>query len=150
MWKVSRVHTLLQNSEDTIHRTEKNDTSFEKQAYFYWKKTKIFFLKKRKSKWLTKRAYFPAPPILIILSQKFHGLVFLLELIDGALTWLNLYGCEAVQRKLKNSLKNTKNALVPQDLSGKFECLVLSGQEAHMPSQVEPYYTTLETSHLGR
>ena len=26
-----------------------------------------------------------------------------------ALTWLNLYGCEAVRHKRKNSLKNTKN-----------------------------------------
>ena len=30
-----------------------------------------------------------------------------------ALMWLNLYGCEAVQRKLKNSLKTQKMHFLP-------------------------------------
>ena len=78
------MHSLFQDSEDTIHRTEKNDTSCEKQGYFYWKKTKIFLLEKKKSKWLTKRAHFPVLPILNIVSQKFYGLVlWLVELIDA-------------------------------------------------------------------
>ena len=33
---------------------------------------------------------------------------------------------------------------VRQDLSGKFGCPVLSGQETHMPSPVEPYYKPRE------
>ena len=54
---------------------------------FTGKKQNLFFCEK-KSKCLTKKKHFPAPPIL---SQKFHGLVLWLV---GALLWLYLYGCE--------------------------------------------------------
>ena len=60
---------------------EKNDTSYETQCCFHWKKTKQKKILKKKSKWPTKKANFPAPPIF---SPKFHGLViWLVELIDA-------------------------------------------------------------------
>ena len=44
----------------------------------------FFFVLQKNSKWPTKKAPFPAPSILNIFSQKFHGLVFwLVELIDA-------------------------------------------------------------------
>jgi hypothetical protein len=43
-----------------------------------------FFFEKINSKWLTKKAHFPAPPILNIFSQKFDPLVlWLVGLIDA-------------------------------------------------------------------
>ena len=64
-----------------------------------------------------KRYHLPAPPILNVFSKKFHGLVLgLEELIDAkciGVAWLNLYGHEAVRRKLKKGLKTQKMHFLP-------------------------------------
>ena len=63
---------------------EKNDTSYEIQGCFHFKKQTFFFLKKKIQNGRLKKNHFPAPPILNNFSQKFHGLVFwLVGLIDA-------------------------------------------------------------------
>ena len=49
-----------------------------------------------------KKWHFPALPILNIFSRKFQGLM------QRALMWLNLCGCQAVWRKLKKGVKTQK------------------------------------------
>ena len=67
-----------------------------------------FFIQKNKKKIFEQpknqkpKVIFRASSILHIFSWKFHGLV-----------WLNLYSCEAVQQKLKNSLKTQKMHFLP-------------------------------------
>jgi hypothetical protein len=62
----------------------------------------------------SKKLSFSIPPILNIFFQKFNGLVLgLVVLMPRALMLLNLYGCEAVQHKLKNCLKTQKMYFLP-------------------------------------
>jgi hypothetical protein len=63
----------------------------------------------------SKKPHFPAPSFLNIFSWQFHGLVLVLVgLIDAkGIGVANLYGCEAVGHKLKNSLKTQKMHFLP-------------------------------------
>ena len=64
---------VFEDSEETIHSAEINDTSYESQADFHWEITKKN-LKNRITK-IQKKCHFPAPPIFNIFSRKFQGLV---------------------------------------------------------------------------
>ena len=65
--------SFFQDSEETIHSAEKNDSSYESQGYFHWKKTKTnFFLKKKNQNGQLKKTHFPAPPILNIFKPADH------------------------------------------------------------------------------
>ena len=78
--------SLFQNSEETIHSAEKNDTSYKRAGFFTeMKQKKIQNGRLRKFKMAaSKKPHFPAPPILNIFSWKFHGLVLgLVGLIDA-------------------------------------------------------------------
>jgi hypothetical protein len=66
------------------------------------KQEKIFL--KKKSKWLIKKKLiFSKPTILNIFHQNFRvwSLCVWDKLMRGASIWLNLYGCQAAQLKLK-------------------------------------------------
>ena len=58
-----------------------------------------FFLKQKIQNGRLKKLSFSTPPILNIFSWEFQGLMW------RASMWLNLYGCQAVQYKLKKGLK---------------------------------------------
>ena len=101
--------SLFQNSEETIHSAEKNDTSYKRAGFFTeMKQKKIQNGRLRKFKMAaSKKPRFPAPPILNIFSWNFYGLVLgLVELIDAKgiemsqLIWS--WGCPT------NSLKTQK------------------------------------------
>ena len=76
----------FQDSEETIHNAEKNDTSYKRTGFFTETKQK-----KIQNDWLRKfnitslkKPRVPAPPILNIFSWNFYGLVLgLVELIDA-------------------------------------------------------------------
>ena len=101
--------SLFQDSEETIHSAEKNDTAYKRAAFFTEvKQKKIQNGRPRKFKMAaSKKPCFPAPPILNIFSWNFYGLVLgLVELIVAKgiemsqLIWS--WGCPT------NSLKTQK------------------------------------------
>ena len=57
--------SLFQDFEETIHSAEKNDTSYERQGCFQWKK----YQKVQNGQ--LKKPRFPAPPILNIFCKNF-------------------------------------------------------------------------------
>ena len=72
----SRVHIssgdLFQDSEETSHSAETNDTSYDRAACFHGDKAFFFFFRKKKIKMAnSKKTYFQAPPILNIFYQDF-------------------------------------------------------------------------------
>ena len=105
-----------------IHSAEKM-----KPRLFSLEKTQTFFFEKKNNMANKKKYHLPAPPILNVFSKKFHGLVLgLEELIDAkciGVAWLNLYGHEAVRRKLKKGLKTQKMHFLPvfELMSGSLE-----------------------------
>ena len=86
-------------------------------------KEKFFFEKKKIKMADSKKVHFSKSPILKIFLWKFLGFVLgLVGLIvmQRALLHLNLYGCEAVRHKRKNSLKTQKKQNRTSDISEIF------------------------------
>ena len=89
----------MQDSEETIHSAEINDTSYETQCWFHWKKT--FFFEKKKSKWPTKKSSFSSSAN----SQYFFAKISWIGPLVSLKTILNCFA-------LENSVFKTKHLKV--------------------------------------
>ena len=71
-------------------------------------------------------------------TPKFAGQVLPDRTESGLIFDLIFFSIFKVLKVRRPGRKRSGFSPVQQDLSGKFWCLVLSGQETHMPSPVEP------------
>jgi hypothetical protein len=109
--------SLFQDSEETIHSGEINDTSYESPGDFNGEKAKIFFLEKPNyQKQKTKQnVIFQLRQFSIFFRENFTDWSLGKQdwLMQRASMWLNLCGRKAVRHLLKKGVKTQKRHFYP-------------------------------------
>ena len=92
---------ILQDSEETIHSAEKNDTSYESQGYFHWKKC---FLKNKVQNGQLKKSSFSSSSNSQYFFTKISWIVPLVSIVD----WCEGHWCASTYMVVRLSEASSK------------------------------------------